>query len=85
MTQPRAGDTVRVSALGVIACGSSSRLGPSTLIDLAQRDGWDVCVVTSPDGRSSSMRRPWLHQTGHPVLGEAKKLGDPGRAARSST
>jgi phosphopantothenoylcysteine synthetase/decarboxylase len=63
--------------LYVIACGSpvASRVG--TLVDLAQRDGWDVCVVTSRDGRKFVDVPALAALSGHPVRSEYKNPGDP--------
>lgn len=37
--------------LYAIVTGSPAARDIGTLVDLAQADGWDVCVVASPDGR----------------------------------
>src|SRR5258705_9989779 len=47
------------------------------LIELAQRDGWDVCVVTTPDGRKFVDVPALAAQTGHPVRTNYKNPGDP--------
>ena len=66
-----------MSVLYVIACGSpvASRVG--TLVDLAQRDGWEVCVVTSRDGRKFVDVPALAAKSGHPVRSEYKNPGDP--------
>jgi phosphopantothenoylcysteine synthetase/decarboxylase len=47
------------------------------LVDLAQRDGWDVCVVTTPDGRKFIDPAALAAQCGHPVRTHYKNPGDP--------
>ena len=37
--------------LYVIACGSPAARDVHILVGLAQRLGWEVCVVATPDGR----------------------------------
>jgi phosphopantothenoylcysteine synthetase/decarboxylase len=66
-----------VRVLYVIACGSPAARRVDVLVDLAQRDGWDVCVVTSPDGRKFINVPALAAQTGHPVRSEYKNPGDP--------
>ena len=43
--------------LYVLVCGSPIARDVGVLVDLAQRDGWEVCVITTPDGRSLSTTR----------------------------
>jgi phosphopantothenoylcysteine synthetase/decarboxylase len=66
-----------VSVLYVIVCGSPAARGVNVLVDLAQRDGWDVCVVTTPDGRKFVDVPALAAQTGHPVRTNYKNPGDP--------
>ena len=66
-----------MSVLYVIACGSPVARRVGTLVDLAQRDGWDVCVVTSRDGRKFVDVPALAAQSGHPVRSEYKNPGDP--------
>jgi phosphopantothenoylcysteine decarboxylase len=66
-----------VSVLYVIACGSPAARRVGVLVDLAQREGWDVCVVASPDGRKFIDAPTLAAQTGHPVRSEYKNPGDP--------
>lgn len=53
--------------LYVIACGSPAARRVDRLIDLAQRDGWDVCAIASPDGAKFIDAPALAAQTGHPV------------------
>ncbi|NES13975.1 MULTISPECIES: flavoprotein [Micromonospora] len=62
--------------LYVIACGSPLARDVVKLVDLAQRDGWDVCVVTTPDGAKFVDRAALARQTGHPVRSHYKNPGD---------
>ena len=66
-----------MSVLYVIACGSPAARRVNVLVDLAQREGWEVCVVTSPDGRKFIDAPTLAAQTGHPVRSEYKNPGDP--------
>ncbi|MEU2611908.1 flavoprotein [Micromonospora sp. NPDC007271] len=63
--------------LYVIACGSPLARHVGRLVDLAQQDGWDVCVVTTPDGAKFVDRAALARQTGHPVRTHYKNPGDP--------
>jgi phosphopantothenoylcysteine synthetase/decarboxylase len=66
-----------VRVLYVIVCGSPAARRVDVLVDLAQRDGWDVCVVASPDGRKFIDVSALAAQTGHLVRSEYKNPGDP--------
>jgi phosphopantothenoylcysteine synthetase/decarboxylase len=63
--------------LYVIVCGSPVARGVGRLVELAQHDGWDVCVVASPDGRKFIDLPALAAQTGHPVRSTYKNPGDP--------
>ncbi|MEU8025183.1 flavoprotein [Micromonospora haikouensis] len=67
----------RREVLYVIACGSPLASHVGRLVDLAQQDGWDVCVVTTPDGAKFVDRPALARQTGHPVRSRYKNPGDP--------
>lgn len=66
-----------MSVLYVIACGSPAAGRVGVLVGLAQRAGWDVCVVATPDGRKFIDVPSLVAQTGHPVRSEYKNPGDP--------
>ena len=66
-----------MSVLYVIACGSPVAGRVGTMVDLAQRQGWDVCVVTTRDGRKFVDVPALAAQSGHPVRSEFKNPGDP--------
>jgi phosphopantothenoylcysteine synthetase/decarboxylase len=67
----------RPGVLYVIACGSPAARDVGRLVDLAHRQGWDVCVVASPDGRKFIDVAALARQTGHPVRSFYKNPGDP--------
>lgn len=71
MSQP-----LRPGVLYLIVCGSSVARDIGVLVDLAQCDGWDVCVVTTPDGRKFVDPAALVAQTGHPVRSFYKNPGD---------
>ncbi|MGC4895403.1 flavoprotein [Micromonospora sp. DT31] len=62
--------------LYVIACGSPLARHVGRVVDLAQREGWTVCVVTTPDGAKFVDRAALARQTGHPVRTHYKNPGD---------
>ena len=47
------------------------------LVSLAQRRGWDVCVLTTPSARRFTDPGALERQTGHPVRSEYKNPGEP--------
>lgn len=62
--------------LYLLVCGSPVARDVGRLVDLAQRDGWDVCVLTTPDGRKFIDAAALQAQTGHPVRSTYKNPGD---------
>ncbi|WP_446216237.1 flavoprotein [Micromonospora sp. IBHARD004] len=76
MNGPRISDARR-EVLYVIACGSPLARQVGRLVELAQQDGWDVCVITTPDGAKFVDRTALARQTGHPVRTWYKNPGDP--------
>ncbi|MEU5564727.1 flavoprotein [Micromonospora musae] len=67
----------RREVLYVIACGSPLARNVGRLVSLAQQDGWDVCVITTPDGAKFVDRPALARQTGHPVRSRYKQPSDP--------
>jgi len=63
--------------LYVLVCGSPMARDVGILVDLAMRDGWEVCVITTPDGRKFVDVAALQAQTGHPVRTHYKNPGDP--------
>ena len=62
--------------LYVVACGSPVARNVNVLVGLAQSDGWEVCVVATPDGRKFLDGSALATQTGHPVRSDFKNPGD---------
>jgi phosphopantothenoylcysteine synthetase/decarboxylase len=75
MSGGRAGAAAPV--LYVISCGSPVSRDVGQLVDLAQRDGWEVCVVATPDGRKFIDVPAIAAQTGYPVRSRYKQPGEP--------
>lgn len=63
--------------LYVITCGSPAAGGVGQLVESAQLDGWDVCVVTTPDGAKFVDVPALARQTGYPVRSTYKNPDDP--------
>ena len=63
--------------LYILACGSPIARDVDVLVSLAQHDGWEVCVITTPDGRRFVDVAALQAQTGHPVRTDYKWPGDP--------
>lgn len=72
--QPAGGDR---RVLYVLACGSPLARRVGRLVELAQQAGWEVCVVTTPDGAKFVDRPALVRQTGYPVRSHYKNPGDP--------
>lgn len=67
----------RTPVLYAIACGSPLARDVGRLVELAQADGWDVCVVVTPDGSKFVDVAALRRQTGHPVRSQYKNPGEP--------
>jgi hypothetical protein len=63
--------------LYVIACGSPAARFVGRLVELAQHGGWDVCLVSTPDGMKFLDPTALALQTGHPVRYRYKSPGSP--------
>src|SRR3954454_23621884 len=63
--------------LYILVCGSPISRDVGILVGLAQQDGWEVCVITTPDGRKFVDGAALQQQTGHPVRTYYKSPGDP--------
>jgi hypothetical protein len=66
-----------IPVLYAIVTGSPPARSVSDLIDLAQADGWDVCLIASPNGRRFIDADALEVKTGHPVRSEYKEPGEP--------
>lgn len=62
--------------LYVIACAAPPAAEVGRLVSLAQRRGWDVCVLTTPSARRFTDTGVLERQTGHPVRSEYKNPGE---------
>ena len=62
--------------LYILVCGSPMARDVGVLVTLAQQDGWEVCVITTPDGRKFVDVAALQLQTGHPVRSWYKSPGD---------
>jgi phosphopantothenoylcysteine synthetase/decarboxylase len=62
--------------LYIIVCGSprAGRIGE--LVTRAQVAGWDVCVVSTPDGLRFIDRAALEQQTGHPVPDQYRRIDE---------
>lgn len=63
--------------LYILVCGSPIARDVGVLVGLAQQEGWEVCVITTPDGRKFVDVAALHQQTGHPVRTYYKSPGDP--------
>jgi phosphopantothenoylcysteine synthetase/decarboxylase len=63
--------------LYAIVCGSPASRNVGRLVEHAKREGWDVCVVATPDGLKFIDVPLLAEQTGHPVRHHYKHPGDP--------
>ncbi|MEV0597639.1 flavoprotein [Nonomuraea cavernae] len=63
--------------LYVIACGAPPAREVSTLITMAQRAAWEVCLLTTPMGRRFVDTSALERLTGHPVRSDYKEPGTP--------
>ncbi len=67
--------TERTRVLYAIVTGAPPADTVGELVELAQADGWDVCVVASPNGARFIDARALAAQTGYPVRSEFKEPG----------
>jgi len=72
-----AGAAGRQPVLYLIVCGSPMARDAGRLVDRAQRRGWEVCVITTPDGRKFVDVPALATQTGHPVRSHFKDPAEP--------
>lgn len=67
----------RTPVLYAIVTGSPAARDIGKLVELAQADGWEVCVIASPDGRRFIDTDALAAQTGHPVRSQYKEPDAP--------
>jgi phosphopantothenoylcysteine synthetase/decarboxylase len=63
--------------LYVLVCGAPPASDVGVLVELAQSHGWDVCIITSPRGRTFVDTSILEAMTGHPVRSDYKNPGEP--------
>jgi Flavoprotein len=61
----------------LIACGAPPTRDIGKLVDIAQADGWDACVITSPTGQRFIDADAITAKTGHTVRSAYKEPGTP--------
>ena len=65
-------ETLR-GVLYLIVCGAPPARDANRLVQLAQAEGWDVCVIATPSGRSFIDSPALEAATGHPIRSEYKQ------------
>ncbi len=63
--------------LYVISCAAPPASDVAVLARLGQEAGWEVCVLTTPSGRTFTNTAELEQLTGHPVRSEYKHPGEP--------
>ncbi len=63
--------------LYVVAGGGPPAADLAGFAGFAQQQGWDVCVITTPDGAKFTDTGELARLTGHPVRDRYKDPGDP--------
>lgn len=63
--------------LYVIACGGRPAGDLPAFVAVAQADGWDVCVITTPSGLKFIDGERLADLTGHPVRADYKRPEEP--------
>jgi phosphopantothenoylcysteine synthetase/decarboxylase len=68
-----AGPVERRGVLYLIVCGAPPARDAGRLVELAQAEGWDVCVIATPSGRSFIDPAALEAATGHLVRSQYKQ------------
>ncbi len=63
--------------LYLVACGGPPAKNLSTFVRFAQGEGWDVCVIVTPDGAKFLDAAELTELTGHPVRVHYKHPDEP--------
>ena len=63
--------------LYVVACGGPPAAQLDVFVGFAQQQGWDVCVIATPDGGKFLDAGRLAELTGHPVRSRYKQPDDP--------
>ena len=72
-----AGSVQRHGVLYLIVCGAPPAGDAGRLVELAQAEGWEVCLIATPSGRSFIDQAALEAATGHPVRSEYKQPEEP--------
>jgi phosphopantothenoylcysteine synthetase/decarboxylase len=67
----------RSRVLYVVACGGRPAGHLAPFVSFAQDEGWDVCVIVTPDGTKFLDTAPLTELTGHPVRVQYKHPDEP--------
>lgn len=63
--------------LYVVACGGSPAAQLPEFVSVARAQGWDVCVIATPDALKFFDPDPLAELTGHPVRSQYKRPDEP--------
>lgn len=63
--------------LYVVGCGGRPAGQLASFVSFAQGEGWDVCVILTPDATKFVQREPLAALTGHPVRVAYKQPDEP--------
>lgn len=69
--------TSHQQALYIVACAAPTAMGMQVLIELAQQDGWEVCLIATPRAFRWIDVPDLSARTGHPVRHDYKLPGEP--------
>jgi phosphopantothenoylcysteine decarboxylase len=75
VTQPD--DTASSQVLYIVSCAAPPALDVHIFIELAQQDGWEVCLIATPRAFQWIDVPGLSEQTGHPVRYDYKLPGEP--------
>ena len=75
MSQPDG--TASSQVLYIVSCAAPPALDVHILIELAQQDGWEVCLIATPRAFQWIDVPGLSEQTGHPVRYDYKLPGEP--------
>jgi len=70
-------DAGKQPVLYVVACGGRPSGHMAEFVSFAQAQGWDVCVIATPDGTKFLDVTRLADQTGHPVRSQYKQPDEP--------
>ena len=70
-------EKTRPGVLYIVTCAAGPARDVHVLVELAQREGWDVCCILTPSARDFVDQVRLEELTGHPVRSEYKKPEEP--------